>query len=150
MTAGQGPPGDNGRMYPERATIVEVGPRDGLQSEETVLPTDAKVELIDLLSASGLTQIEVTAFVNPKRIPGLARIDVTLSNAELIVPRDDGLWPQVRKGLSYSMTVLSLSVTWLIFGLCVLLPWALVGYGGYRLVRRLFRAPPPVAGSPSA
>jgi len=72
VTAGQGPPGDNGRMYPERATIVEVGPRDGLQSEETVLPTDAKVELIDLLSASGLTQIEVTAFVNPKRIPQLA------------------------------------------------------------------------------
>ena len=37
---------------------------------------------------------------------------------------------------------LSLSVTWLIFGLCVVLPWALVGYGGYRLARRLFRAPP--------
>ena len=64
---------------------------------------------------------------------------MTLSNADLIVPRDDGLWPQVRKGLSYSVTVLSLSVTWLIFGLCVLLPWAVVGYGGYRLVRRLFR-----------
>jgi hypothetical protein len=79
----------------------------------------------------------------------LARLDVTLSNAELIVPHDDGLWPQVRKGLSYSVAVLSLSVTWLIFGLCVVLPWAVVGYGGYRLVRRLFRAPtPPPAQAP--
>ena len=59
-------------MYPAKATIVEVGPRDGLQSEETVLATDAKVELIDRLSASGLTRIEVTAFVNPARIPQLA------------------------------------------------------------------------------
>jgi hydroxymethylglutaryl-CoA lyase len=58
--------------YPERARIVEVGPRDGLQSEETVLSADAKVELIDRLSASGLTHIEVTAFVNPARIPQLA------------------------------------------------------------------------------
>jgi hydroxymethylglutaryl-CoA lyase len=58
--------------YPERVRIVEVGPRDGLQSEETVLSTDAKVELIDRLSASGLTHIEVTAFVNPARIPQLA------------------------------------------------------------------------------
>ncbi|HEX5270687.1 MAG TPA: DUF4349 domain-containing protein, partial [Gemmataceae bacterium] len=81
----------------------------------------------------------------------LARLEVTLSNAELIVPRDDGLWPQVRRGLSYSVAVLSLSVTWLIFGLCVLLPWALVGYGGYRLVRRLFRAPAaPTAAPPAA
>ena len=59
-------------MYPAKATIVEVGPRDGLQSEETVLATDAKVELIDRLSGSGLTRIEVTAFVNPARIPQLA------------------------------------------------------------------------------
>ena len=58
--------------YPQRARIVEVGPRDGLQNESTPIPTDAKVELIDRLSDSGLTHIEVTAFVNPKRIPQLA------------------------------------------------------------------------------
>ena len=45
-------------------------------------------------------------------------------------------------GMAPTGAPVSLSVTWLIFGLCVLLPWALVGYGGYRLVRRLFRAPP--------
>jgi hypothetical protein len=68
-----------------------------------------------------------------------ARLDVTLSNTDLIVPKDDGLLAQVRKGLSYSASVLLVSVTWLIFGLCVVLPWAIVGYGGYRLVRRVFR-----------
>jgi hydroxymethylglutaryl-CoA lyase len=58
--------------YPARAHIVEVGPRDGLQNEDTPVPTEAKVELIDRLSTSGLTHIEVTAFVNPARIPQLA------------------------------------------------------------------------------
>jgi hydroxymethylglutaryl-CoA lyase len=59
-------------LYPERAPSVEVGPRDGLQNEDTPIPTEAKVELIDRLSRSGLTHIEVTAFVNPARIPQLA------------------------------------------------------------------------------
>src|ERR1041384_921991 len=58
--------------YPDSVTIVEVGPRDGLQNEDTPIPTDAKVALIDALSASGLRHIEATAFVNPARIPQLA------------------------------------------------------------------------------
>jgi len=73
VTPGEGARGDNGLMaYPSRVRIFEVGPRDGLQSEETVVPTDAKIELIDRLSTSGLTHIEVTAFVRPTRIPQLA------------------------------------------------------------------------------
>lgn len=58
--------------YPASVRIVEVGPRDGLQNEDTPIPTDAKVALIDRLSGSGLTHIEVTAFVSPSRIPQLA------------------------------------------------------------------------------
>jgi len=58
--------------YPARATIVEVGPRDGLQNEDRPIPTADKVRLIDTLSESGLGHIEVTAFVNPARIPQLA------------------------------------------------------------------------------
>jgi Domain of unknown function (DUF4349)/Putative zinc-finger len=107
------------------------------------VPLSAAPGLIARFKEAGTIRVHETTR-NPQAAEGklaLARLDVTLSNAELIVPRDDGLWPQVRKGLAYSVTVLSLSVTWLIFGLCVLLPWALVGYGGYRLVRRLFRAP---------
>lgn len=57
---------------PAAVTIVEVGPRDGLQNESIGVPTDAKVAFIDALSASGLPRIEVTAFVDPQRIPQLA------------------------------------------------------------------------------
>lgn len=57
---------------PDRVTIVEVGPRDGLQNEATPIPTEAKVALVDALSSAGLTHVEVTAFVNPSKIPQLA------------------------------------------------------------------------------
>ena len=52
--------------------IVEVGPRDGLQSEAAVISTEAKVAYVDALSASGLPEIEASAFVSPKWIPQLA------------------------------------------------------------------------------
>lgn len=55
----------------EKAVIVEVGPRDGLQYESGFFPTERKIELIDRLSASGLGRIEVTSFVHPKVIPAL-------------------------------------------------------------------------------
>ncbi len=59
-------------MSPPRVTVVEVGPRDGLQNEAAILPADAKVAFVDALSASGLAVIEATAFVSPKAIPQLA------------------------------------------------------------------------------
>jgi hydroxymethylglutaryl-CoA lyase len=52
--------------------IVEVGPRDGLQNEKTLIPAAAKIELIDRLSATGLRSIEATSFVSPKWVPQLA------------------------------------------------------------------------------
>jgi hydroxymethylglutaryl-CoA lyase len=57
---------------PARVRIVEVGPRDGLQNEKAIVPTPAKVELIDRLSATGLQCIEATSFVSPKWVPQLA------------------------------------------------------------------------------
>lgn len=57
---------------PARVRIVEVGPRDGLQNERTLVPTAAKIELIDRLSATGLRTIEATSFVSPKWVPQLA------------------------------------------------------------------------------
>ena len=53
-------------------TIVEVGPRDGLQNEKKLLPAAVKIELIDRLSATGLKMIEATSFVSPKWVPQLA------------------------------------------------------------------------------
>lgn len=52
--------------------IVEVGARDGLQNEKTLLPTDVKIALIDRLSSTGLQTVEATSFVSPKWVPQLA------------------------------------------------------------------------------
>ena len=57
---------------PKRVSVVEVGPRDGLQNETGVVPTDAKVRFIDLLADAGLSVIEATSFVSPQAIPQLA------------------------------------------------------------------------------
>ena len=52
--------------------IVEVGPRDGLQNEKTLIATADKIELIDRLSQTGLRSIEATSFVSPQWVPQLA------------------------------------------------------------------------------
>lgn len=57
---------------PSDVTIYEVGPRDGLQNESRLIPTDDKVVFIDALSETGLRAIEITSFVNPRWIPQLA------------------------------------------------------------------------------
>ncbi|XP_028929813.1 3-hydroxymethyl-3-methylglutaryl-CoA lyase, cytoplasmic isoform X4 [Ornithorhynchus anatinus] len=57
---------------PEYVKIVEVGPRDGLQNEKTIVPTNIKIELINQLSQTGLSVIEVTSFVSAKWVPQMA------------------------------------------------------------------------------
>ncbi|MFN0178791.1 MAG: hydroxymethylglutaryl-CoA lyase [Gemmatimonadales bacterium] len=52
--------------------LVEVGPRDGLQNEKAIIPTEVKVAFVDALSACGFAEIEVSSFVSPKWIPQLA------------------------------------------------------------------------------
>jgi len=59
---------------PSQISLREVGPRDGLQNEDPV-PTDAKVELIDALSQTGVRRIEAVSFVHPKAIPQMADAD---------------------------------------------------------------------------
>ena len=51
--------------------LVEVGPRDGLQNEKSLIPTEAKIRLIDSLSGAGFGLIEATSFVSPKWVPQL-------------------------------------------------------------------------------
>jgi len=55
--------------------IVEVGPRDGLQNEEAIVPADAKVAFIEALASTGLQVVEATSFVSPRAIPQLADAD---------------------------------------------------------------------------
>ena len=54
---------------PIKVKIVEVGPRDGLQNEKQVVPTEIKIELIERLAEAGLSVIEATSFVSPKWVP---------------------------------------------------------------------------------
>ena len=54
---------------PARLSIVEVGPRDGLQNEKAIVPTASKIAFVDRLSAAGHSRIEVSAFVSPKWVP---------------------------------------------------------------------------------
>ena len=60
------------------------------------------------------------------------------------------LWLRTRAQRVAAFAVLLMSVTWVVFGLCVVLPWGVVGYAGYRLFRRIGRpARPAVAASPT-
>jgi hydroxymethylglutaryl-CoA lyase len=79
--------------------IREVGPRDGFQNEPEVVPTEDKVRLVDLLSASGLQRMEVTSFVRPDVIPQLADAVEVLKAVQrregvafsVLVPNERGL-----------------------------------------------------------
>jgi hydroxymethylglutaryl-CoA lyase len=59
-------------MVPDRVKLVDVGPRDGLQNEKQMVDAAHKVELVHLLQAAGLREVEVTSFVSPKWVPQMA------------------------------------------------------------------------------
>ena len=59
-------------MIPTHVTLVDVGPRDGLQNEAQPVPARAKIELIRLLQDAGCREIEATSFVSPKWVPQMA------------------------------------------------------------------------------
>ncbi len=90
-----------------KVTIVEVGPRDGLQNEERFVPSDVKVAFVDALSSSGLPAIEVTAFVSPRKIPQLADGDAVFPRVRkrpgvrylVLVPNEKGLERALRAGV---------------------------------------------------
>ena len=67
-------------------TLVEVGPRDGLQNEPTILPTEAKIAFINRAIDAGIKHIEAVSFVNPKKVPQMADADAVMAG----VPRDRG------------------------------------------------------------
>ena len=82
-------------VLPERVTLIEVGPRDGFQSEQKLIPTELKVELIGQLADAGLTEIQICSFVHPARVPQMA-------DAEEVVRR-----VARRPGVTYSGLVLN-------------------------------------------
>lgn len=93
--------------YPQHVTIVEVGPRDGLQNESAFVATETKIELINLLSQSGLQHIEVTSFVSAKAIPQLADSETVYSKINkpstlhfsALVPNERGMLKALDVGI---------------------------------------------------
>ncbi len=70
-------------MLPRSVTLVEVGPRDGLQNEKVALSTAIKLEFIQRVIAAGTRRLEVTSFVNPQRVPQMADAEAVMAG----VPR---------------------------------------------------------------
>ena len=75
----QGERQTNASAMPDRVAIMEVGPRDGLQSETKILPTQQKVDLISGLVDAGLREIQVASFVNPGILPQMADADLLVA-----------------------------------------------------------------------
>ncbi len=71
---------------PERVEIVEVGPRDGLQNEATVLPTADKVTLVRRAVAAGVRRVEAASFVNPRLVPQMADAEAVLAAVRAAAP----------------------------------------------------------------
>jgi hydroxymethylglutaryl-CoA lyase len=93
---------------PERVTIYEVGPRDGLQNEDAIVDVAVKAEFIQRLAAAGLTTIETTSFVHPKWVPQLADAAELLARLDLpeglrtpvLVPNERGLDRALEAGVA--------------------------------------------------
>jgi hydroxymethylglutaryl-CoA lyase len=91
---------------PERVSIVEVGPRDGLQNESAQVPTSTKVDLVERLAVCGLREIEATSFVNPKAVPQLADASEVMAQVDrrddvrysVLVPNERGYDAAVAAG----------------------------------------------------
>ncbi|MGE3541949.1 MAG: hydroxymethylglutaryl-CoA lyase [Candidatus Tectimicrobiota bacterium] len=104
-------------MTTQHITICEVGTRDGFQIESEFIPTEAKIEVVNRLSAVGIPRIEVTSFVHPKAIPQLRDAETVMAHIErhpavlyaALVPNDKGAKRAIEAGVDKIHTVLSAS-----------------------------------------
>ncbi len=92
---------------PQRVTVYEVGPRDGLQNEPSVVPTEVKAQFIARLAGAGLRVIEATSFVRPEWVPQLADAEQLIGALEtgsgtrypVLVPNERGLDRALGRGV---------------------------------------------------
>ena len=92
--------------YPKKVRLVEVGPRDGLQNEARPVSVEAKVKLIDALSAAGHSAVEAGSFVSPKWVPQMANTDQVMAKIKrkpgvsypVLVPNKQGMNGAVEAG----------------------------------------------------
>ncbi|MCL6608074.1 MAG: hydroxymethylglutaryl-CoA lyase [Geminicoccaceae bacterium] len=103
--------------WPARATIVEVGLRDGLQAERAILPTETKLDLARQLIAAGIRHLELTSFVSPRAVPQLADAEELLARLgrpagveiTALVPNAKGAERAARAGVGGMVVFLSAS-----------------------------------------
>lgn len=89
-----------------QVTVIEVGPRDGLQNEPTPVPTDVKIRFIEMLADAGLPIVEATSFVSPRWVPQLADAEQVLQGIQrkegvrypVLVPNLKGLERALQAG----------------------------------------------------
>src|SRR5690349_20181715 len=93
---------------PDRVTIYEVGPRDGLQNEKSMVPVDMKEQFVRRLLAAGLPIVEATSFVHPKWVPQLADAEELMTelgdegrDLPVLVPNERGLDRALELGLRH-------------------------------------------------
>ncbi|MEK7693287.1 MAG: hydroxymethylglutaryl-CoA lyase [Chloroflexota bacterium] len=106
-------------QLPERVTITEVGPRDGLQNEELLLDVERKLEMIDRLADAGLRRIEAASFVSPKAIPQMRDAAEVMARLHrrpgvtyiALVPNETGARNAIAAGADELSTVVSASET---------------------------------------
>jgi hydroxymethylglutaryl-CoA lyase len=103
--------------WPDRATITEVGPRDGLQNEAAVISVAQKIELINRLSRTGLKRIEAASFVHPRAVPQMADSAQVMRGIERragvtyigLVPNERGARDALEAGVDEVSAVVSAS-----------------------------------------
>src|SRR5256884_7396339 len=93
-------------QFPRSVRVVEVGPRDGLQNEKALVPTEQKIQFIQMLAGAGLPVVEATSFVSPRAIPqlsdatavmtGLTRL--TTTSYPVLVPNLKGMEGAIAAG----------------------------------------------------
>jgi hydroxymethylglutaryl-CoA lyase len=95
-------------FFPSKIRLYEVGPRDGLQNEKQIVSASIKIELIDRLSASGLTHIEAASFVSPKWVPQMGDAAAVMSGIQrqkgitypVLVPNERGMEDAMKAGVT--------------------------------------------------
>lgn len=91
--------------YPKKVTMIEVGPRDGLQNEKQFVPTDVKAQFIQSLFESGINEMEITSFVSPKWVPQMMDASEIVKTTQafsqqkiVLVPNEKGIERALTKG----------------------------------------------------
>jgi hydroxymethylglutaryl-CoA lyase len=106
-------------LWPRQVTVMDVGPRDGLQNEPYILSTKKKIRLIEQLAAAGIKWIEAVSFVSPKAVPQMADAAEVMAGLRrradvhyvALIPNDKGYERALASGITDVALVLSATET---------------------------------------